>query len=148
MKIKKRAKLGFTLIEMMIVVTIIFILTAAGAKSYFYFKKNTDLNFTAQKIANLIRQTQSKAKAIEQDSVWGINIAKDKVVIFKGNDFANRNNSFDESIVLKNISSVSGKNQFIFDKFSGRPDGSGTLILDNGTETKNIQINAEGIVGF
>lgn len=149
-KNKKNYKHGFSLIELLVVVAIIFVIAATGTSGFFYFKKNVEMDIDVQKIANLIRKAQLKSKAMLGDSAWGIEITSTNVTIFKGTSFSLRQQSFDENISIKGLSGVSGKTEIIFSKLVGIPTISsvGVLTLDNGTNTKNIQINEEGIISY
>ncbi|HRZ34051.1 MAG TPA: type II secretion system protein [Candidatus Moranbacteria bacterium] len=143
-------KKGISIIEVLMVIAIISILAGTSASGYFYFKKGSDLSISEAQVANAIRKTQSRAKAMANDDAWGIDISESRALIFKGTNFSGRTQSYDINIPLRGLSGVSGKTQIIFYKLTGLPYATsiGTLVLDNGTNTKNIQINAEGIVSY
>lgn len=141
---------GFSITEVLLVVAILGILAGTSVEGYFYFKKNSELTLATQQIVNSIRKAKIKSEAMKEDDGWGVSVQNDKVIIFKGNNFSQRNQSFDEIKIISGMSTVSGINQVIFSKLTGLPElGSiGTLTLGNGTATKNIQINEEGLVSY
>jgi len=147
MKMIKFSK-GVSFIEVLMVIAIISILASAGVGGYLAFKKGTEIDLNSQQVANLIRNSQGKAKAMKNDNAWGIDISSSRALIFKGTNFSSRDSAFDEITNLKGLTGASGKTQIIFDKLTGLPDSAGTLALSNGETTKNIQINAEGLVSY
>jgi len=150
LKNKKKNSRGFSLIELLISVAIIVILAGTSIGGFYYFKRSSNVNIDTQKIVNSIRKTQGKSKAMREDSAWGIDISVDKLIIFKGLDFANRAQSFDESIPIKGLTNVSGKTRLFFSKLNGLPDANsiGVLTISDNDISKNIQINEEGIVSY
>ncbi|MEI7890839.1 MAG: prepilin-type N-terminal cleavage/methylation domain-containing protein [bacterium] len=141
---------GFSLVELLVVIAIVFVIAATGTSGFFYFKKNVEIDVDVQKIANLIRKAQLKSKAMTNDSPWGIEITSSGVTIFKGTVFAVRQQSFDESVAIKGLVGVSGKTEIVFSKLTGLPTANsiGVLSLYNGINTKNIQINEEGVINY
>ena len=146
--IKRKPYKGISIIEILVVIAIIGILSGVSAGAYFYFKKGANFDLSAQQVANLIRRAQNKSIAMENDDAWGINITSQQAIIFKGTNFSGRNQSFDEKTTLTEIMTVSGSSQFIFNKFTGFPISPGSLIVDNGSASKTIQVNAKGFVNF
>ena len=136
--------------EVLMVIAIISILASVSVGSYFFFKKNTDIDLGTQKVTNSIREAQGMAKAMKNDDAWGIDISASRALIFKGTNFAGRTQSYDQSIPLHGLISASGTTQFIFYKLTGLPYAAsvGTLTLGNGNTTQTIQINAEGLISY
>ena len=150
MKKKKIFPKGFSLIELLVTIAIISILASVSVGSYFFFKKNTDIDLGVQKVVNAIREAQGMAKAMKNDDAWGIDISVSRALIFKGTNFAGRTQSYDIAIPLQGLTSASGTTQFIFYKLTGLPYSAsiGTLTLGNGNTTQTIQSNAEGLISY
>jgi len=135
--------------EVLVAIAIISILSAISIGGYFTFKKGTDVSLGEQKVANAIREAQGKARAMTNDDAWGIDISTSRALIFKGTSFAGRTQSYDINVPLQGLTSVSGDTQITFAKLTGLPNpSSGTITLGNGTTTKNIQINGEGLISY
>lgn len=135
--------------EVLVAIAIISILAAISIGGYFSFKKGVDVSLGEQKVANAIREAQGKAKAFAYDDAWGIDISTSRALIFKGTNFSGRTQSFDISIPLQGLTSISGTTRITFAKLTGLPTpSSGTLTVGNNTATKNIQINAEGLISY
>lgn len=146
---KKKSDSGFTLIEVLIVTTVMIILTAVALPvSYSLLEKN-DLNLTAQKIVQTARQAQVLAQANDSDSVWGIHAQSGSVTLFKGSSYAARNVARDKIYSFSNSENISGVTDFVFSKLTGYPATSGVLIITSpDTTVKNVTINARGMVQY
>lgn len=139
---------GISLIEVIIVISIIGILAGISVSSYFYYKKNSELILSIQQTANMIRLAKNNAVSVASDSQWGINIENKKVTVFKGGSFTGRDVLFDEVAIMGGVTDVSGTTQIIFTKFTGLPSAHGLVTLSNDSQNKNIQINEIGIVSY
>jgi len=145
---KIKFKKGFSLIEVLVAIAIISVISSIGVGGYSFFKASSEIDLNSQQVANLIRSSQKKAKAVRDDSAWGIDINASRVIIFQGSNFSSRDTNHDQTTSIKGLTSASGVTQIIFSKMTGLPDVSGTLTLGNGASTKNIQINEEGLVSY
>lgn len=139
---------GVSIIEILVVISIIGILSGITVAGFFYYKKGNSFELSAKQVANLVRRAQAKSVAVNGDSVWGVHVTSQQAIVFKGADFTNRDRSFDENVFLDGITSVSGSSQFVFQKFSGIPQTPGNLTVSNGSESKTINVNEKGIVSF
>jgi len=68
----RKARIGFTLMELLIVVAITTILAGVGASSYINQQRAKLLNTTAQEIVGYLRYAQQKSIAQESGNQWGI----------------------------------------------------------------------------
>lgn len=67
---------GFSLLELLIVISIMVVLLAAGSGFYRGFGKNVELSSTSQNIAADLRQMQSKAMIGDSGYKWGVRFVK------------------------------------------------------------------------
>lgn len=68
-------KKGFTLLELIIVLALIVIISAAVLANLGGQKNDSDLTATTQQIGTLLRQAQNDAMAQESDTAWGVHFA-------------------------------------------------------------------------
>ena len=123
-------------------------MTAIGIPVYRSLQQRSDLDVSASTIAQAVRRTQAKALAMASDSGWGLNINQDRAVIFRGDDYPNRDPNYDEIFELSGIRQYSGLAEIIFIKAQTTPSTSGDIIISNGNKTKTITINSKGMVSY
>lgn len=148
MKNQKKKLVGVSLIEVLIVISIIGILTGTSVSLYYYFRKSNDFGLAVWQVVNSVREAEMKARAVEEDDTWGVYVARNSVTIFKGDNFASRDSNFDKTKNIAGVVSVSGQNPIIIEKFTGFPQSAGTLILNNGNSNHSIIINEKGAVNY
>lgn len=139
---------GVSLIELLIVISIIGILTGASVSLYYYFKKGNEFQLAVRQVVNSVRDAEVKARAMKEDSAWGVYVTRNAVTIFKGDDFINRNSDFDEVKNISGVVSVSGQNPIIIEKLSGFPRSAEGLILNNGSTNHLISLNEKGTINY
>ncbi len=140
---------GFTLIEMMLSLTIIGMLVGLSVPVYSSFLLRNDVNIGAQQVAEALRRAQVYARGMNSDSSWSVEIQSTAVTLFKGTNFAGRNTNYDEVITLPGSITASGLSEVQFAKLTGMPSKSGTVTLTTSiSETKTVAINAEGMVNY
>lgn len=141
-------KIGFTLLELILVVALLAITSAIVAPIYFSAKSADDLDNSANALASSLRKAQLLSMAVEGDSSWGIKLIDEDIIIFRGVDYLSRDSSWDEIFkVNKNIKN-SGLDEIVFLKFSGRPNLSGDIILSDGNKNKILNINSLGVIEY
>jgi len=114
---------GFTLIEILITVSLISILGFFLFSIGLNFYKSQQLETQAQEILQTLRRAQSKAMAIELDSTFGVYLTDDNYTLFKGTSYATRDVQYDEVFDLPQIINVSGLSEVVFSKVEGIPNG-------------------------
>lgn len=139
-------KKGVTLIEVIVVVAI-FIIILLIYSPLESLKISNDLLVSVNAVVTSLKRAQVKSLSNENDSSWGIRVGDRKVTIFMGNNFANRNKSFDETFFIPANISVSGNSEMYFSKFTGQPSSTGTINISFREKyTKIIRINDQGVI--
>lgn len=143
-----RLKSGMSLLEIIIVFSVIALMTAITLPSYVRFQKVNDLQLAFNFTVNNFINAQLKAMAGERDSQWGVRIEGvigGRIIIFKGNNYASRDSSFDETTELPKSVSHSGNLDIYFNKLTGYPSASSTILFsDNLGQTKQFYLNEKG----
>lgn len=143
------SKKGFTLIEVVLSLSILLILSAASLPIIWPYLTQNDLEVASQVTTESLRRAQVLAMAQKKDSNWGVKIQANNVIIFQGTSFENRDNSFDELINFLITLQVSGPDEIIFDKLSGYPNHIGNIVLSNSeNQSKSININSKGLITY
>jgi len=151
---------GFTLIEIVIVITILAIISTIVISNFFLWTKKTDVNNTIQEFANILRLAQNRTLSSEGDSQYGVYIntvdSPYKYILFKGTSYDTRDSSFDQvSILVKTVEffniSLGGGNEIVFSKLSGASVQSGSVSIRSKSDTsqiKTVYIENSGTINF
>lgn len=140
---------GFTLIEMLLSVAIIGMLVSLSLPVYETFTRRNDLDLTAQTTALALRRAAAYARSGNGDSAWSVAIQSSNVILYRGTDFATRNNIYDETSAIPATITPSGTNDVEFTKLTGAPTATGTITLTSSTnDVRTITINAKGVVDY
>ncbi len=140
-------KNGFTLLELLLVVGLMGLLAVIGAPMYLSLQSENEMNITSVTVADALRRAQLKAQAVDGDSAWGVEINTGTTTLFKGQNFVNRDQTFDENFSTNNNVVLSGIKEIIFSAFSGLPVSTGTIILQHNDGRKlQFSINELGII--
>jgi prepilin-type N-terminal cleavage/methylation domain-containing protein len=145
----KISKKGFTLIEVVLSLSVLLILSAASLPIIWPYLTQNDLEVATQVTTESLRRAQVLAMAQKKDSSWGVKIQANNVIIFQGTSFENRDNSFDELINFLITLQVSGPDEIIFEKLSGIPNQNGNIVLSNSeNQSKSVNINSKGLITY
>ncbi|MDQ3158919.1 MAG: type II secretion system GspH family protein [bacterium] len=139
---------GFTLLEVLLSISIIVALTGLSAPVYLGFQQRNDLDVATTGVANAIRRAQLLSQSSEGDATWGVYVASGQFVVFKGGSYATRETPEDEASSMSGAVAASGASEVVFNKLTGNPQTTGNITLSNAGETRNITINAKGIVAY
>lgn len=141
---------AFTLIEILLVVIILAVLTGLSIPVSINFYKTQQLDVNVKGVVQSLRRAQLKAMSIESDSIFGVYLANDSYILFKGSSFDARDISYDEVFDLPQVITVSGIQEIAFSKFEGVPVGAltGDIILNSNGDSRIININEIGRINL
>lgn len=139
---------GFSLIEMLLSVSIISLLAGLSLPIYNSFTARNDLSLTTQNVATMIRRAEVYARGNQDDSQWGVNFAASAVTLFKGASYATRISGFDETITIPSTITLSYSGDIVMAKLTGIPSATPTITLTSSitSDNKTVSVNAKGMV--
>ena len=142
-------KNGFTLIELILVISLIALLSGLSLSVFSRTQTKNDLNVAISSFASISRNAQIKARLSIQDDGWGVKIEQSKITLFKGNNFMSRDQSQDQITKISPNISISGINELSFAKITGLPSTSGTLVISElYGQDFNINIANNGVINY
>lgn len=145
------AERGFSLLELLLSVTIIGMLAGLSWPVYQSYQTQTDLDVTTQSIADSLRRAQTYARNGNGDSAWGVRILPDSAVVYKGATYASpgRDTAYDELISISSAFTTGGLSDITFAKFTAAPSTTGSITLTAaGNNIRTITINEKGTVSY
>lgn len=142
-------KNGFTLLELLLSVALMSLLAGIAAPMYLSLQAENEVAIAATTVADVLRRGQIRAQAVDGDSAWGVEMVSSTITLFKGNNFAARDQNFDENYKLTATIKLSGLSYVVFNKFSGWTTASGTVIITHQDgRQKNVSVSELGIIGL
>jgi prepilin-type N-terminal cleavage/methylation domain-containing protein len=142
----KYKRYGFTLVEMLLSITIITILAGLSLPIYQGFQHRNDLASSTQTIAETLRRAETYARAVNADSQWGVNFQASTVTLFSGTSYAARNAALDETFALPANITLGYSGDIIFAKLTGFPSSPLTQTVSANGSTRTIAVNVKGMI--
>ena len=140
---------GFTLVELTLVVVFITLVAGLSVPVYQRFQNSNDLDLAAMELTQTLRRAQVLSLANDGDSNWGVYSGSGQILLFKGASSTTRDANFDEVFSIPASIQVSGLSEIVFDKFSGEPQITGSIIISsNNNDQKTITINSKGLLEY
>lgn len=159
----KKNHFAFTVIELLTIIGILIILLFLTFPSFNFFRRESDLNNSAEEIINSLRLAQNKTLASELASQWGVyfetSTQPNQYILFRGTSFVSRPTSSDEVHQLPNSIEVSeielwGGKEVLFEKVTGFASSTSQVgrisirLKTDPAKTKTIYIENSGLIGL
>lgn len=142
-------KRGFTLLELILTITIILILIVVIEPAWLNQKGRSDINLATMTIAQRLRRASLQASASDTDDAWGVKVVAGQVIVFEGASYSGRVTTRDEVTTIDEALTIGGTSEFVFTRFTGLPMSTGSLTLTdkNGT-VKTVTVNSKAMVEY
>lgn len=149
-KLKNKNQLGFTAIELILVVVFVALIAGVTVPMYGNFQVSNNIDLSVSKTTQTLRRAQILSQANEGDSNWGVSVGQDHILLFKGTSSTTRDTDFDEVFDLTGNIVVSGNQDIVFDKLTGEPQTVGSINFssNNNNENRTITINEKGMLSY
>ncbi len=149
-KIKsRRATRGFTLVDILLSVSLLAIIGGMTIPSYHTFMVRNDLDIATISLANNLRRAQSLSQSADGDMTWGVRVGVGGILIYKGANYITRDVTYDENTQIPKSIVPTGIIEVNFSKVIGTPNATGTFMLTSqANEIRNITINEKGMVEY
>lgn len=143
---------GFTLIEIIIAISIMVFLFSASILYYFATNESTKLSTATQDIISNIKLAKNRTVASLASSSYGLHFENSQYVMFRGASYSvsDPNNIFyavPTGIEIANISLEGGGVNVIFDRITGRVVSNGSIdvrVISDTSKSKTINIPVSG----
>lgn len=132
---------GVTLIELLLVVSIVAIVSLSATPFYARFLRQNAVADATDRIVGNLRKAQMYSMAGKQDGTWGVTYSSNTLTLF-----LQGNSAFDETYTVGSDITVSGLSTVLFTKATGIPTSTPTITITGGNTTKTILINSQGVI--
>ena len=142
---------GFTLIEILIAVTLLAVLMGLTIPVGLRFLKNEQLTSAVDEVMQTLRRAEEFSRIQERDSSYGVFFTSSGYTFFKGGSYSGRDVAYDEIYELPSGVSVTtnlAENDVVFGKLDGIPSESGLISLTNSSGSESIEINSAGRISL
>ena len=139
---------GFTLIEVLVVVTISSMLLVMGLFASFDFYRNYLLSTERDIALGAIEKARSRALSNMFESSFGVHIENSQYVIFRGSTYIVGAGTNEMIPGNTSISKSPAPYNIVFAELTGLPDTAGVLTLSDNVISKIISINNEGRIDW
>ncbi len=139
---------GFSALEIIITISISFILTAISVSMFSRLSNNTSLDKDANIVLSYISRARSAAIDSKDALAHGVKFASTTVYIYSGTTYPGTHSESYNLLSGANISSLSLSNRstsFYFNKLTGTPSATGTVTVSRNGSSKSIIIYATGV---
>lgn len=150
---------GFTLIEVLISASILFVIAAVSLGYLTNYRKGVDVDTETEKIAGYLKQVQSRAKNGESGTAWGVHFVnsasdRDYYQTFSGSVYYATTTI--ETVYVSGAvdfsDPTSGQTKdVVFQRINGWPTSVLSISIvsrTNAEETKTISVNSAGIINY
>lgn len=148
--INSKLQLGFTLIEILIAISIFLIIGTFSANFYTGFLTQNAVLNTQDQLLSSFRKAQMYAMIGKKASNWGVfydSYPTKKIILYRGIQWASHNPDSDEEFTINSNVSIGtgGDIDWNFTRPSGMPNRTGAVAISDGKTTKYISINSQGV---
>lgn len=128
------SKKGFTLLEILIAMSILVIVTSIVIGPFSSFRNRSILNTEVENVVTLLNEARSKTLTSLADSAYGVHFETNRAVFFKGDVFiesdpSNEEVVFNSIVQISNVSLNGGGSDVVFNRLTGKTDENGTLTI-------------------
>ncbi len=151
-------KTGFTFIELLMVLAVLFIFAGAGISVMHFIQKENALKGDADKVVSVLKTAQNKTLASQGPGNYGVYFdqsSPSRYILFKGEEYALREPSLDRSYNFSEDTVISELNlegdQVVFNRVSGITNQEGNITIalaDDPGQQETIYIQNSGAVGL
>jgi prepilin-type N-terminal cleavage/methylation domain-containing protein len=145
---------GFTLIEIIVVIAIIFIITAFSVTAFRSLYRVSGERVAVQEVADALREAKNKSIASKDDSTYGVHIDTSSVTRFKGDAYvlghaSNTVYTFEAGAFATGTLVETGVD-IIFARLTGMPSATGTIYFfdSDSTSSSTVTIGSTGLIEY
>jgi Tfp pilus assembly protein FimT len=141
---------GFTVVELLITISIIILVAAAPAPIYANYQVTSQLNENSSQIIQTIRIARESSAARLRNSAFGVKFLPHSYILYQGSSYATRVSDYDRDIAIEDsvtINTTLVNDEINFSKSLAVPSNAGNIILTHSVGgIRAIIVNSKGMV--
>lgn len=141
---KTQHREGFTLLEFLITVSIIFILALMGIAALSNYRKSAAIGEGREKILTALASARAKTLGSEANASYGIHFEETRVVMFRGGPYLPSDPENKETILPPGVTiravALGGGADVVFERLTGKALAAGTVMLTAAGAPQDITI--------
>lgn len=138
---------GVTFIEIILVVALVAVMSVMAPVFYSRFLVQNSVTNVEDQLVGSLRKAQVYSMMGKSDDSWSVNFSSGTIFLYKGTDFINRNQSFDEKFSVSSNITISPFSDIQFFRGSGVSNqGLVTINISGNNTSRAITINNQGVV--
>ncbi len=148
-----RTHRAFSLIELVIVISIITLLAGLIMSGLSMYRKSEALNKDAEKIVGILNDAKSRTLASHNSSQYGVHFASTTITLFTGTTYTSSSATnlvypLTASDIISNVSLTGGGLDIVFIRLTGETSQNGTITLSSPTtaKTRTVTIFKTGLI--
>lgn len=134
-------KSGLTLIELLLVIAIILILSAATTPFLSQFLLRHNYSSTVNNLLSTIRKAQSYSLSGKNNTLWGVCLNGNNIRLFTGSC---NSPTFSQDVSYPANITISGLSATTFSLLRGEPNTAQTISVTSSLNSTTVIINAAG----
>lgn len=134
---------GFTLIELLLVVALLLVIGAMTAPFAGGFLIRVYQETTVNSLVSALHRAQALSLDGKSNATWGICQTSNIIRVYTGSCASP---TIKEDTSVPSTITLSGLNTTTFSRTTGEPSGTLAITISSGAGTKNITVNALGVV--
>ena len=145
---------AFTLVEIIIAISVLMILTGLGALSLVSSGKSSSLEQAKSLTIVALREAQTNSLTGLDGLAWGVLLEENRLIIFadsgsgfQAGDSKNQPRILPAGAILSWDINGAGA-EILFDPRSGKTANFGTLTVSDGNLSVNINLSQEGVIDY
>ncbi|MCH7529563.1 type II secretion system protein [Patescibacteria group bacterium] len=144
---------GFTLIEILVVITILVTLSAVSVTVFSKFSTSRALTGSVQTVLSILDDARTLTLASKDGYQYGVHFETTKVVLFKGTVYSSSDSDNDITVLqttveISNITLTGSGSDVVFSRLTGKTAQNGTVrlsLVSDSTSSSTINIQTTGI---
>jgi len=147
--VKNIYKTGITIVELLIVFAIIAIMATVVFAQLAKTRENQVVKSAVADVLSVLNKARTQTLASLNSSEYGVRFESNKVIIFKGKVYSSSNLSnvitnIISPATISTITLIGGGAEIYFNRLSGAPSTSGSVVVSSPNFSKTITISPTG----
>lgn len=151
---KMPSKKGFSLVELIIVISIAMILTAISISTFFSVSDQQSLEKDVNYSISLVEKARLQTVNSKDNSQFGVRFSSSSVILFQGLTYVagsstNTVFTFSPKVEISSINLSGGVQNIIFEKITGKSSATGTVnfrLKSNQNSSTTVVVYKTGLV--